>query len=150
MSVGRPTCAASGAGAITGPRWPWVIDCHTKELLGWHLSRSGRSKTAESALEQALISRYGHLGRVKYRSCCDLITGWSLPAEATRPRSKAMGCSKSSSRPKARSKTRWSSELSEPSKTNALTITDSRPCGTPAALLAIGLASTTTDAHVRH
>jgi len=42
-----------------------VIDCHTRELLGWHLSRSGRSKTAESALEQALIARYGHLGRVQ-------------------------------------------------------------------------------------
>lgn len=42
-----------------------VIDCHTRELLGWHLSKSGRSKTAESALEQALIARYGTLGRVK-------------------------------------------------------------------------------------
>jgi putative transposase len=42
-----------------------VIDCHTRELLGWHLSRSGRSKTAESALEQALIACYGHLGRVQ-------------------------------------------------------------------------------------
>jgi putative transposase len=41
-----------------------VIDCHTRELLGWHLSRSGKSKTAESALEQALIGRYGSLGRV--------------------------------------------------------------------------------------
>lgn len=42
-----------------------VIDCHTRELLGWHLSRSGKSKTAEAALEQALISRYGCPGRVK-------------------------------------------------------------------------------------
>ena len=41
-----------------------VIDCHSRELLGWHLSRSGRSKTAESALEQALITRFGTLGRV--------------------------------------------------------------------------------------
>jgi putative transposase len=41
-----------------------VIDCHTRELLGWHLSRSGKAKTAESALEQALIARYGSLGRV--------------------------------------------------------------------------------------
>lgn len=41
-----------------------VIDCHTRELLGWHLSRSGKAKTAESALEQALITRYGTLGRV--------------------------------------------------------------------------------------
>ena len=32
--------------------------------MGRHLSRSGRSKTAESALEQALIARLGTLGRV--------------------------------------------------------------------------------------
>jgi putative transposase len=42
-----------------------VIDCHTRELLGWHLPRSGKAKTAKSALEQALIARYGTLGRVK-------------------------------------------------------------------------------------
>lgn len=30
-----------------------VIDYAVGELLGWHLSRSGRSKTAEAALEQA-------------------------------------------------------------------------------------------------
>lgn len=41
-----------------------VIDCATRELLGWHLSRSGKSKTAEAALEQALIARFGTLGRV--------------------------------------------------------------------------------------
>jgi len=41
-----------------------VMDCHTRELLGWHLSRSGKSKTAEAALEQALIARYGTLARV--------------------------------------------------------------------------------------
>jgi putative transposase len=41
-----------------------VIDCHTRELLGWHLSRSGKATTAGSALEQALIARFGTLGRV--------------------------------------------------------------------------------------
>lgn len=41
-----------------------VIDCHTRELLGWHLSRSGKATTAASALEHALISRFGTLGRV--------------------------------------------------------------------------------------
>jgi putative transposase len=41
-----------------------VIDCHTRELLGWHLSRSGKATTAASALEQALIARFGTLGKV--------------------------------------------------------------------------------------
>ena len=43
-----------------------VIDCYSRELQGWHLSRSGRSKTAESALEQALIARNECLGKVKH------------------------------------------------------------------------------------
>jgi putative transposase len=29
-----------------------VIDCCSRELLGWHLSRSGKSKTAKAALEE--------------------------------------------------------------------------------------------------
>ncbi len=41
-----------------------VIDCHMRELLGWQLSRSGRSTTVTAALEQALIARFGSLGRV--------------------------------------------------------------------------------------
>ena len=42
-----------------------VIDCHTRELLGWQLSRSGKASTAGAALEQALIARNGCLGRVQ-------------------------------------------------------------------------------------
>lgn len=42
-----------------------VIDCHTRELLGWHLSRSGKASTAGAALEQALIARKGSLGKVQ-------------------------------------------------------------------------------------
>ncbi|PJK08159.1 transposase [Lysobacteraceae bacterium NML120232] len=41
-----------------------VIDCHTRQLLGWQLSRSGKTSTAAAALEQALIARFGTLGRV--------------------------------------------------------------------------------------
>ena len=41
-----------------------VMDCHTRELLGWHLSRTGRATTASAALEQAFIARFGTLGRV--------------------------------------------------------------------------------------
>ncbi len=54
---------------IWGDRDGWltlalVIDCHTRELLGWQLSRSGKACTAAAALEQALIARYGTLWRV--------------------------------------------------------------------------------------
>ena len=54
---------------IWGGRDGWltlalVIDCHTRQLLGWHLSRSGKASTAAAALEQALLTRYGTLGRV--------------------------------------------------------------------------------------
>ena len=54
---------------IWGGRDGWltlalVIDCHTRQLLGWQLSRSGKAGTAVAALEQALIARYGTLGRV--------------------------------------------------------------------------------------
>lgn len=55
---------------IWGGRDGWltlalVMDCHTREILGWQLSRSGRATTAASALEQALITRFGTLGRVR-------------------------------------------------------------------------------------
>ncbi len=44
-----------------------MIDCYSRELLGWHLhlSRGGCSKAAESALEKALIARYSCLGKVR-------------------------------------------------------------------------------------
>ena len=41
-----------------------MIDCHTRELLGWHLARTGKASTAGSALEQALIAQFGSLGKV--------------------------------------------------------------------------------------
>jgi len=41
-----------------------VIDCCSRERPGWHLSRSGKAVTAAAALEQALIARYGTLGRL--------------------------------------------------------------------------------------
>lgn len=42
-----------------------VMDCHTREVLGWHLSKSGKAKTPVAALEQALIARFGTLGEVE-------------------------------------------------------------------------------------
>ncbi|WP_231583446.1 DDE-type integrase/transposase/recombinase [Luteimonas sp. FCS-9] len=54
---------------IWGGRDGWltlalVIDCHTRQLLGWQLARTGKATTAAGALEQALITRFGTLGRV--------------------------------------------------------------------------------------
>lgn len=54
---------------VWGGRHGWltlalVIDCYTRQLLGWHLSRSGKATTAAAALEQALITRFGVLSRV--------------------------------------------------------------------------------------
>lgn len=42
-----------------------VIDCGSRELLGWRLSRRGHAATAEAALEEALVTRFGYLGRVR-------------------------------------------------------------------------------------
>lgn len=36
-----------------------VLDCCTREVLGWSLDRTGRAQTAERALEEALIHRFG-------------------------------------------------------------------------------------------
>jgi len=59
MSAGPPTCAGSGlAQDGIGDRLP------QPRIAGRHLSRSGKSKTAESALEQALIARFGTPGWV--------------------------------------------------------------------------------------
>ncbi|MEM7173632.1 MAG: IS3 family transposase [Pseudomonadota bacterium] len=41
-----------------------VIDCSSREILGWRLAKNGNAKTAEAALEEALIHRFGHLGKV--------------------------------------------------------------------------------------
>ncbi len=36
-----------------------VLDCCTRQVLGWELAPTARAKTAERALEQALINRFG-------------------------------------------------------------------------------------------
>ena len=68
-----------------------VIDCHGRELLNWHLSCGGRSRTAESTLEQALIARFGTLGRVParflLRSDNALVRSYGLRQEFITPHS---------------------------------------------------------------
>ncbi|WP_343033969.1 IS3 family transposase, partial [Vibrio agarilyticus] len=40
-----------------------VMDCHTREVLGWSLSKRGNAKSAVAALEDALLTRYGVIGK---------------------------------------------------------------------------------------
>ncbi|WP_108447778.1 DDE-type integrase/transposase/recombinase [Halomonas sp. BN3-1] len=42
-----------------------LIDCGTREILGWRLTGNGSNKTVEAALEEALIYLLGALGRVQ-------------------------------------------------------------------------------------
>lgn len=64
ISAGLRTSAGVWAGRDGWLSLALVIDCGTCQLLGWHLSRTGKASTASAALEQALITRYGTLGRV--------------------------------------------------------------------------------------
>src|SRR3546814_15278510 len=46
---------------IWGGRDGWlslalVIDCHTRQLLGWHLSRSGKARSEERRVGQGCVS----------------------------------------------------------------------------------------------
>ena len=84
-----------------------VIDCHTRELLGWHMSRSGKSKTAESALEQALIARYGCLGKVQMPFLLRSDNGLVFTSRSYTALVKSYGLKQDSSRPTRRSKTAW-------------------------------------------
>ncbi len=85
-----------------------VIDCHTRELLGWHLSRSGKATTASSALEHALIARFGTLGKVPTPFLLRSDNGLVFAA-TTRRWCAAMACAGSSSHRTVRSRTGWSS-----------------------------------------
>lgn len=40
-----------------------VIDTCTREIVGWRLSENGKAKTAEAALQEGLIYRFGKLKR---------------------------------------------------------------------------------------
>ena len=87
-----------------------VMDCHTRELLGWHLSRSGRARTAEAALDQALISRYGALGKVKAPFLLRSDNGLVFTSRSYTALVKATDCNRSSLPPIAHSKTAWSKD----------------------------------------
>ena len=102
-----------------------VIDCYSRELLGWQLSRSARAKTPEAALEHALIARFGTLGRVPRPFLLRSDNGLCSPAAAIPVWSEATACSRSSSPHTALSRTAWSSGSSARSRSSVPTGTGS-------------------------
>lgn len=49
-------CGQDGLGYLVA-----IIDCHDRELVGWHMSLRGRAKEAVAALEDACLGRFGTL-----------------------------------------------------------------------------------------
>lgn len=93
--VGGPLPGLGGPRRLddAGPRdrRPHTIDGHTRELPGWQPSRSGKATTAASALEHALISRFGTLGKVAQESLLRSEMAWSSQVRNTPRCSAATG-----------------------------------------------------------
>ena len=89
-----------------------VIDCHTRELLGWHLSRTGKATTAASALEHALINRFGTLGRVNHEFLLRSDNGLVFTSRHYTALVRSYGLRQEFITPHCRSRTAWSSASS--------------------------------------
>jgi len=126
-----------------------VMDCHTRELLGWQLSRSGKASTATAALEQALIARFGTLGLVKKPFLLRSDNGLVFTSRNYTRMVRSYGLRQEFTRRTALNRPAWSNGSSERSRTSAFIATASRPCSTPVAYSVIGSASTTTGAYTR-
>lgn len=59
-----------------------VIDCFTRQLRGWQLSRSGNARMTTAALAQALIARFSSLSRVRHPLLLRLDNGRSFTSRA--------------------------------------------------------------------
>jgi transposase InsO family protein len=64
MSAGRPICAESGQAETVGAAWHWSSIATPESCWVGIFPDLAKAKTAEAALEQALIARYGTLGHV--------------------------------------------------------------------------------------
>lgn len=126
-----------------------VIDCCTRELLGWHLSRSGKSKTAEAALEQALITRYGTLGRVAEPFLLRSDNGLVFTSRSYTALVRGYGLRQEFITPHTRNRTASANASSAPSKSSESTATASNPSSTQPASSATGSTSTITSGPTR-
>ncbi|MBE7497583.1 MAG: transposase family protein [Verrucomicrobiaceae bacterium] len=65
-----------------------VVDCCSREVLGWDLAHTARAKTAERALEEALLHRLAPLEALHQDSPCATITALSRLTSLPRPRAR--------------------------------------------------------------
>lgn len=127
-----------------------MIDCHTRELLGWHLSRSGRSNTASSALEHALIARFGTLGRVLALFLLRSDNGLVLTSRDYTALVRSYGLQQEFILPHCPQKNGMVERVIRTLKrNNACTDIASRPCNTPAGLLVTGSRSITSVVRIK-
>ncbi|MGM1052262.1 MAG: transposase [Pseudomonadota bacterium] len=62
-----------------------IIDRCTREILGRRLSDNGGSKTAEAALEEALVHRWAHGAKFSCRYYMATVKAYALTQEFTTP-----------------------------------------------------------------
>lgn len=109
-----------------------VIDCHTRELLGWHLARTGKASTAGSALEQALIARFGSLGKVAKPFLLRSDNGLVFTSRYFTALAKSYGLQQEFITPHCPQQNGMVERVSAASKSNVCTATASRACSMPA------------------
>ena len=127
-----------------------VIDCHTSELPGWHPSRSGKSKTAEAALEQALIARFGTLGHVPEPFLLRSDNRLVFTSRDDTRLVHSHGLNQGFITPRGPEQNRLVERVSRTLKGSVYTGNASRRCSTRAGRSPTGSASTTPSAHIRH
>ena len=84
-----------------------VIDCATREVLGWRLASKGNAATAEAVLEEALIFRFGCLDRVPGKLVLRSDNGLVFTSKRYTATAKAYGLARNLLRRIVQSRTGW-------------------------------------------
>lgn len=95
-----------------------VIDCCTREILGWELDPSARAKTAERGLETALLARFDGSTALPPDSPCVMTMASSSVRASIAALFANMACSRNTSRPTRPKRTDCASASFAPSKSN--------------------------------
>lgn len=108
-----------------------VLDCCTREVLGWCLDLTGRAQTAERALEEALIHRFGWTHGAPKGLALRHDNGLVFGSRLYRALARDYGLKQEYITPYTPSRTASASGSTAPSKRNAPGSTDSRTSRRP-------------------